>query len=594
MSDPITNLSQLVHAILAKLKNLITSGRWFSLFIFLLVVIYLAFAPFQGWFYPSIATFITDTKQYVAIFWMLLFSLVAIYIFWQIFLLFIRATRPIKFFLIGLFGLLIFLTASVFVAQARYLPDGIDKYLSYGVESLFFEGSPEEKIYQRNQDAMQQDKDPFIIAVSVPISRPNGSYYSDEILTGVAIAQEEWNRDNEDLQAIIAIADDGYWKRDAHETTTHIEKAKDAAEKIASLLVKEEAILAVIGHAGSDATQSAAKIYKDKLVAVSPVSTAIRKNDNSCDEESICLNDYVFRTSIDDLKASELLVNEIIERNNSLLDAEKIEKIAIVFDSNSVYSNSFKSSFKKRFQHHFGEEDDNENSRILINEEKCDLAKANYKDSCFDSIKENVDAILFIPGETETASQVEDIIAKNYDLGDKRLFLLGSDTMYQENFVSINGKPRNDTKGMLIPLTWHRSNLENCDSDQNKLELECKATKIFPNKEATGTNPPLAINWRVATAYESAKVIFEGLKFTKKEFCSGISNLMSSKKQNCLRSNLKDALESDDFKQLKIGGAKVGTSITFENGERYFSSGLGVVVEAKNGSFSEFKANDTP
>ncbi len=145
--DPITNLAELVHTIFKKLKHLITSGEWFRLFIFLVVLLWLAFEPSSGWFSSYIAMLIPDPKQYAAIFWMLLFLLTTIYILLEIFLLIKQSEKWIKFFLIGLFGLLIFLTTSIFLAQARYLPNGIDQYLSYGVESLFFEGSPEEEIY---------------------------------------------------------------------------------------------------------------------------------------------------------------------------------------------------------------------------------------------------------------------------------------------------------------------------------------------------------------------------------------------------------------------------------------------------------------
>jgi hypothetical protein len=99
---------------------------------------------------------------------------------------------------------------------------------------------------------------------------------------------------------------------------------------------------------------------------------------------------------------------------------------------------------------------------------------------------------------------------------------------------------------------------------------------------------PLAINWRTATAYESTKAILEGLKIAKKkrEYCGGFLNVKSFLKvHNCMRNELKNVLVSNDFTDLHVAGAKAGTSISFEDGERFFSEDLGVVVEARSKNF---------
>jgi ABC-type branched-subunit amino acid transport system substrate-binding protein len=141
---------------------------------------------------------------------------------------------------------------------------------------------------------------------------------------------------------------------------------------------------------------------------------------------------------------------------------------------------------------------------------------------------------------------------------------------------------------MLIPLTWHRSVLDECTTEEDELELECKAAKIFPNQEEQEINKPLAINWRTATAYESTKAILEGLKIAKEEpkYCGGL--FKSFKVHNCMRQELKNVLLSNEFQKLSIKGAKASTSINFEGGERLFSEDLGVVVEAKNKNFRKY------
>jgi ABC-type branched-subunit amino acid transport system substrate-binding protein len=208
-----------------------------------------------------------------------------------------------------------------------------------------------------------------------------------------------------------------------------------------------------------------------------------------------------------------------------------------------------------------------------------------------------------LPSGFLTTDQVESIITENFQSEDRQLFLLGSGTMYKQSFVVKNRHKRDDTEGMLIPLTWHRSVLNECDKQQFESELECKASRIFLDPEEAKKNKPLkplAISWRTATAYESTKAILEGLKIAKEnsDYCGGLWNSLNFKSQrSCMRQKLKDVLRSDEFNQLNgtgVSGARVGTFINFEeNGERSVSNGLGVVVEARDGNFWEFPIEDS-
>ncbi|MEO1376965.1 MAG: ABC transporter substrate-binding protein, partial [Cyanobacteria bacterium J06635_10] len=375
---------------------------------------------------------------------------------------------------------------------------------------------------------------------------------------------------------------------------TQAEKETKGAEKVASILVEQEDILAVVGHMGSDVTLAAAPRYKDELVVISPSSTAIREKNDSCTpyekDDSVCFNKNVFRVTLNDSKAASFLVRAILTKNNN--SAQKIERVAIAYDAKSTYSNSFKSAFEKKFESEFGVDS------ISI-EDQCDFSKGNYNgQECWDTVSNKVQAILLIPGELSTAVKVtEDIIAANYDSKKgSRLFLLGSDTMYQENFVVSKGEARSDTKGMLIPITWHRTIENKCSEQDKKLELECKAAQIFHSKEKLEEKSPLAINWRTATSYEATKAILNGLKIAQEsnEYCGKRWSLERINLRDCLRTKLKDVLVSDDFNNMQIRGATA--IIQFQDGkgngeifgERELTKDLGVVVEARNKNFYTF------
>lgn len=584
--NPISNLVDLVREVLNNFQEYIASGQWLNLYIVLNVLLFLLFTPGKGLLYQSISDLITDSKQYNAIFWIVFFLLLVTYILFQIILLILESIGWIRLLLLAITVLLIISTTHIFLFKIKNLPHEETEHFSYGEISLFTKGSPERKIYRNNKQAIQNNKKTIKIAVSAPISRPYGSSHSNEFLRGVAIAQDKWNKNenNQDLQVVIGIADDGYENRGYNDQLTQTEKEVKAAKETASILVNQKGILAVVGHFGSDVTQAAASTYKNgKLVIISPSSTAIRQENGTCDsdkndkENSICFNEYVFRVAIDDRKASDLLVKEIIKRNRELPDDKKVKKIAIAYDQNSTYSKSFKSAFELEFK---------SNNRIIITDESCYFSNDAYEGKeCLDFVKDKANAILLIPGELEKADKLtKDIITENNKL-EEGLLLLGSDTMYQNNIILDNNRVRPETEGMLIAITWHRKVKlsENC-GEHNREELECEAAKIFPSKEKQKRNKPLGINWRTATSYEATKAILEGLKIAneEREYCGGFFNRFRI--DECMREKLKDILISDKFKDLEIKGATANI-VFLKNGERDYTEGLGTVVEVKNGNF---------
>ena len=191
--------------------------------------------------------------------------------------------------------------------------------------------------------------------------------------------------------------------------------------------------------------------------------------------------------------------------------------------------------------------------------------------------KIKADALLLVPS-TKNAYKIEEIIEKNYKL--KNPFkLLGSDSMYQKDFVNINGKARQETEGMIIPISWHRSTDEDKDFKCNKesTEFECMAADILLNaSEKQEPFRPYKVNWRTLTSYNAAKTLMYGLYEAKKR-CGIFSNY-----SNCMRENLHKILNQED---QEIPGT-YPQPIKFKNGDIKKEPGsTAILVQAKDGGF---------
>jgi len=75
--------------------------------------------------------------------------------------------------------------------------------------------------------------------------------------------------------------------------------------------------------------------------------------------------------------------------------------------------------------------------------------------------------LLLIPS-TKNNVWVEKVIEFNRE---RAYTILGSDSMYQESFVKVNGKTREETEGMLISLSWHRRIDSESSCNNESLEL---------------------------------------------------------------------------------------------------------------------------
>lgn len=389
----------------------------------------------------------------------------------------------------------------------------------------------------------RNENDLIKIAVSLPISRKGGLTDSQEVLRGVAMAQYAINEDENSGYSIdgkklkIGIADDGF----DSDTSDSFEGEKHSSVRVAEFLLNRPDIVGVIGHFSSDATQAASKVYQNALVTISPTSTATRRSDEN--PNGLDIGKYVFRTSPNDYEAATSLAHKADS------------SAAIIYESDSLYSQSFKEAFESSYKKLGGEV-------VTV----CDFSKIKSfsPEACLESaLNGNAKDILFVPS-TKNSEKVAMLINSNFSLGQRKLSLLGSDSMYDESFA------REETIGMLVAVPWHRSNSY----------LEKKAEELFGNG---------GINWRTAMAYDATMSMVQGLKDAS-ILCSFPRYVLNPFQKDglskCLRRKLQEVLigSSNLKKESFYADGSLGEkSVEFdERGDRVVSSdskGLGVIVE---------------
>jgi branched-chain amino acid transport system substrate-binding protein len=440
-----------------------------------------------------------------------------------------------------------------------------ERYYKDYVKKCSYE--PEAQIYLSNTVAIKTNN--FTrVAVSVPISRKyKGVEHSEEILRGIALAQNEWNANKGNRQLVVGIANDGYAGNDICGQEGKSGECGKAKE-IAKYLVKQSNILGVVGHFSSDATEAVSNDYKTgKLVVVSPTSTAVRDNAESCSQtdpnrNAICLNSYIFRTASNDSIAVKRLINFIIESKKN----KSIKTVAIVYEQNSTYSRLFRKKFSDEFESQaskgsvINSKPDLENScnfsmKIGFDSKKCleDSKKAN--------------ALLLVPS-TKNIEQVKEVLHLNKS-SVPNLTLLGADSMYDSQFIKENNKVKTEVDGMLLVVPWQRSD-EKCEDTSSR--LECKAAKLFGKSK-------VKISWRTATAFDAVQALSAGLAQTSDQKCR--FNILNN--DHCMRTKLKETLLQESFQTPGAIGAGI---VKFDDqGDRVKDEKIAVIVEAHQGDF---------
>ncbi len=311
------------------------------------------------------------------------------------------------------------------------------------------QNDPEALIYFNNAKAALREKT-LTVAVSVPIG--GNLNVSKEMLRGIAQAQQEINQGegiNGRLLQIKIVNDDNDPK---------------IAQEIAEELVKDESILAVIGHNASKVSFAAAPIYqKGGLVMVTPTSSA----DNLPE-----VGNYIFRSTPSTRNLAEVLAEYTV-------NYARKTNIAICSDSKAAASISFKEDFIWSVYRRGAK----------ISDVECDFSAPDFNPVKIPSamISNGADALLLAPSIYQLNKAIE--IAR---VNKGRMSLLGNHSM---NTYAVLNEGQNHVNGMISSVPWHPVEDSNNSFMRDNVKLWGGA-----------------VNWRTAMTYDAVKTVAQGLK----------------------------------------------------------------------------------
>ncbi|MCV3215670.1 bifunctional serine/threonine-protein kinase/ABC transporter substrate-binding protein [Plectonema radiosum NIES-515] len=324
---------------------------------------------------------------------------------------------------------------------------------------------PETLIFLNNAKANDSTQPPLTIAVVNPINGTSVEFsrLSEQILRGVAHLQNKFNQKkgiNEQLLQVIIARDDNT-PLIATRVAKHI-----AENKIPGDEAFNGNILAVIGNFTSDAILAADKVYEsEKLVAISPTSTAVRQKTITPSGYQFKLSKYVFRIAPSDAVASSDLF-EYIQKNFPG------EKAAIFYNSGKIYSKSLKEGLESNF--------------TPENVFSCDLGKITISEC--DSQMKKANLLMLSLGSGEATSRGLSAIQLN---NNKHLF--AGDSFYSDDKLTPDFAEK--AKNMILAIPF-----------------DIELTPQWYKNESIQLWETRYVGWRSATAHDAAQVIADALQ----------------------------------------------------------------------------------
>jgi branched-chain amino acid transport system substrate-binding protein len=322
-----------------------------------------------------------------------------------------------------------------------------------------YPNDPETRIYFNNAKAAALSDNPIKIAVSVPIG--SNQEVAEEILRGVALAQEETNSNDglgviDDRLLQVAIANDN--------------NDGDRARDVASKFVKDTTIIAAVAHNASNASAAARDIYTSGgLVAISPTSFA----------EEVRGQSYVFRM----VPHMTYLADKL---SQYIVDTVSNPVITICFDPNAPDNTYYKKQFQQTFLGDGGRYFD----------VACQLHEANFKpNTVIEDIKNNsANGVMVAPH----VDKIPEAIKVFQAIKEKKLAikLFGSPTFNTYKTIKLGGEA---VEGLTLSVPWYPA--------ENDL-FSLRSEKVWQAKTNT---------WRTSMAYDTTKVIIAGLEKLFKE-----------------------------------------------------------------------------
>lgn len=338
---------------------------------------------------------------------------------------------------------------------------------------------PETLIYLNNARLQAAQRPTYRIATSVPISKAIN--IAQEILRGVAQAQDEMNRSGgiNNVGLEVEIIDDS--------------NDPNLTRQIATVLVNEQDILAVVGHNTSDASLGAAPIYQEHgLVMISPTTfnPAVAK-----------VGDYIFRAVPTAQSMAAALVKHLTEQ----LSAPA--KTLICSDSTVPDQTVFKDAFVDTLTANGGEVVKVTNHQ---GDDLCDFASLTFhpEEAIAKAIEQGANSLYLGPNIHNFAPAIE-VARANHG----RLALLGSPSLYTRHVVQ---EGQHAVVGLMLVAPW---------SPDAYPVFAQRAQQLW---KAT-------VNWRTATAYDATRAVIAGLQ------------------QGKTRRDLQQALHNPDFSTAGAG-----------------------------------------
>jgi ABC-type branched-subunit amino acid transport system substrate-binding protein len=440
-----------------------------------------------------------------------------------------------------------------FAKKHEYFDSALKKF----EQSWKEDNDPESLIYKnnslierdRNQKSNKDSKDSYEVVAVVPAgSNPS---VAQEMLYGVALVQNLVNNSKNYTQKLtVQIAND--------------DNKCETAKALASKIVKDKKVLAVIGHNASPASRAAAPIYANNgLVMINPTSVIedllIPSNTESCDIRKTTSqgNDKnVTQKNKDQYKYIFRIVPKASFFSNYLAKHIIVKNVVIFADSHATDNLDFKISFEESLL--------KVNPKVKISKTDCDQ-KSNQKHP--DSNANEMSCNLYLPNFNPKIA-VEIVKAQHID---KVLLAPHVDRIEKaaevaEEIQKIN---KNNNISLLGSLTMHSSETLSFKDKFLGLTLatiryDLKQKGISPSNRK-GQNPrdiPLNFTWRTALSYDATIAIVTGLRLSHEPTPKG----------------LQEALHGLNFKAKGI----TGSSIEFcQNGERKNAESLLQIVQVQ-------------
>ncbi|HEY9689991.1 MAG TPA: ABC transporter substrate-binding protein [Coleofasciculaceae cyanobacterium] len=317
---------------------------------------------------------------------------------------------------------------------------------------------PEALIYLNNWQTADQPQ--RTIAVAVPATTlPD---VAKELLRGVAEAQTRFNQQaSGNWRLRVEIADDSN-----HPGTS---------QAVAQDLVKDPAVLGVVGHFSSTTSLAAAKIYQEAgLPMISPSSTAVGLSD---------LGDAILRTVPSDRQAGQALA--MVARQQL-----KLQRVAVFFNPKSAYSQSLKTEFVQQFSADGqGEVQLQEIGPEPIDAQRVlEQVRANNNQGVvlFGQRPVQTGEGLVLLGDRQTLPSELAIVEANR----RRLPILSGDSLYSIDLLKL-GASAQDT---ILAIPWHA-------------DLPQSAAFVKATRRRWGGD----VSWRTAMAYDATQALIAAI-----------------------------------------------------------------------------------